>query len=363
MEYLVEFPKLNLEFNINPVALTIGNFSIQWYGVIIGLGMLLAMIYSFASAKKMNIDEDKLIDCIILGLIGGVVGARLYYIIFHPGEYLNEATFKDNFLKLINIHSGGLGIYGGLIGALLVGGITAKARKMNVASLFDQVALGFLIGQGIGRWGNFTNQEAFGSPTELPWGMASVNTGGVPVHPCFLYESIFCLLGFLLLHIFTRKFRRYDGQTFLLYIVWYGTVRFFIEPLRTDSLMIGSLKVSVLVSALCVLFGVIALIVFRKRTSLTGCGNEAIMEANGVVFGSVQREREAEKIRKEVSAESIVLKDDETEKVDSKDEVEEFVTDAADAAEETTELVDEESSESKKAEGEESQADKRSKPE
>lgn len=155
-------------------------------------------------------------------------------------------------------------------------------------------ALGFLIGQCIGRWGNFVNQEAFGRATDLPWAMYSENTvmevGGA-AHPCFLYESLWCLIGFILLHIFTRKFRRYDGQTFLLYVIWYGVGRFFIERLRTDSLLTPflDLRVSQLVAAVSVLAAVVLLIVFRNRTSLTGCGSKKVMELNHIDDGAAEQ--------------------------------------------------------------------------
>lgn len=278
--HFVEFPKLGLQFTINDTAFSIGSFQVKWYGIIIAVGFLLAMAYAAKSSKKMGIDMDRLFDAVIAGLIGGVIFARLYYVIFYPGD-----KYWNNPMEIFNIHSGGLAIYGGIIGALLFGGITAKLRKLNVFAVFDLVSLGFLIGQGIGRWGNFVNQEAFGTPTNLSWGMMSENTGGVPVHPCFLYESLLCLLGFVLLHIFTRKWRRYDGQTFLLYLVWYGFIRFFIEGLRTDSLIIPyvGLRVSQVLAGCCVLAGVILLIVFRRRTSLTGCGNKKVMEAVGLL--------------------------------------------------------------------------------
>lgn len=278
--HFVEFPKLGLQFTINDTAFSIGSFQVKWYGIIIAVGFLLAMAYAAKSSKKMGIDMDRLFDAVIAGLIGGVIFARLYYVIFYPGD-----KYWNNPMEIFKIHSGGLAIYGGIIGALLFGGITAKLRKLNVFAVFDLVSLGFLIGQGIGRWGNFVNQEAFGTPTNLPWGMMSENTGGVPVHPCFLYESLLCLLGFVLLHIFTRKWRRYDGQTFLLYLVWYGFIRFFIEGLRTDSLIIPyvGLRVSQVLAGCCVLAGVVLLIVFRRRTSLTGCGNKKVMEAVGLL--------------------------------------------------------------------------------
>lgn len=282
-KHIVEFPRLGLSFTVNEVAFSIGSFQVRWYGIIIAIGFLLAVLYASRSVKKMNIDMDRLIDVIIVGLIGGIVGARLYYVIFFPGT-----KYRDNPMEILKIHEGGLAIYGGLIGAMVCGCIMAKIRKLNIPAVLDIASLGFLIGQCIGRWGNFVNQEAFGSYTTLPWGMSSDNTRLVveegAVHPCFLYESLACLLGFILLHFFTRKLRRYDGQTFLLYIVWYGTFRFFIEGLRTDSLLLHfvNLRVSQVLAACCVLFGLIMLFVFRHKTSLSGCGSKKVMEGIGL---------------------------------------------------------------------------------
>lgn len=281
--YHVQFPKLNINIDINPKAFSIGSLSVQWYGVIIAVGFLLAFFYAMSCCKKFRINEDKLLDAIIIGIVGGIIGARAYYVIFYTGD-----QYIKNPISALYIWEGGLGIYGGIIGGLLCGALIAKLHKINVATVLDLAALGFLIGQCIGRWGNFVNQEAFGVETNLPWGMVSENTAKVAsgaVHPCFLYESLWCLLGFILLHIFSRKFRRYDGQVFLLYLIWYGTGRFFIEGLRTDSLITPMLpiRVSQLVAAVTVLAAVILLIVFRKKTSLVGCGSKKVMELNGIV--------------------------------------------------------------------------------
>lgn len=292
MTYNVTFPHLGLEFNINPVAFSIGSFHVYWYGIIIAAGFLLALIYASFSCKKMNIDINRLFDVVIVGLIAGVIFARLFYVVFYPGD-----KYWKNPLEIFQIHDGGLAIYGGIIGAVVFGSLMAKLRKLKVTAVLDIAALGFLIGQCVGRWGNFINQEAFGSATELPWGMHSENTAAVVdgnVHPCFLYESLLCLLGFVLLHFFTRRFRRYDGQTFLLYIVWYGACRFFIEGLRTDSLIIPgtSLRVSQVIAAACVVAGIILLVLFRHRTSLTGCGDRRVMEAVGLVESTALPEDE-----------------------------------------------------------------------
>ena len=192
--------------------------------------------------------------------------------------------------------------------------ITAKICKLRVPAVLDVAVLGFLIGQGIGRWGNFVNQEAFGSQTDLPWGMVSEGTQAVvngPVHPCFFYESVWCLLGFVLLHIFCRKFRRYDGQVFLLYLVWYGFGRFFIEGLRTDSLLTPffDLRVSQLVAAATVLAGVVLLIVFRNRTSLSGCGSAKVMAMNALKESVPEElvETEGDSVETAVDGESVEL--------------------------------------------------------
>ncbi len=282
MNHNITFPKLGLEFDVNTTAFSIGSFSVQWYGIIIACGFMLAILYGYAMAKKMSIDRDKFFDGIIVGLICGVVGARLYYCIFYPGD-----KYINNPLEILNIKEGGLAIYGGIIGGLLGGGITCKLRKLKVSACIDTAVVGFTIGQCIGRWGNFINQEAFGGATSLPWGMQSDATEKVvvgPVHPCFLYESLWMLLGFILLHLFTRYKRRYDGQTTLMYMLWYGIGRFFIEGLRTDSLTVPGLdiRVSQLISAAMVIVSVVLLIVFRKRTALTGCGSKEVMELNGL---------------------------------------------------------------------------------
>lgn len=315
MSHIVEFPKLGFSVTVNETAFSIGSFQVRWYGVIIAVGFLLAIIYASFSAKKMNIDMNRLTDAVIAGLIGSVICARLYYVIFYPGT-----KYWDNPIEILKIHEGGLAIYGGIIGAMVFGGIMAKIRKLKVAAVLDIASLGFLIGQCVGRWGNFVNQEAFGSATNLPWGMQSDNTALIvpnsPVHPCFLYESLLCLFGFILLHVFTRKFRRYDGQTFLLYIVWYGACRFFIEGLRTDSLMLPvvDLRVSQVVAAGCVLIGAALLFVFRHKTSLTGCGSKKVMEGVGLISdkASVETPIESEfsTIFGEDSIEDLSLEDD-----------------------------------------------------
>ncbi|MEE0930144.1 MAG: prolipoprotein diacylglyceryl transferase [Acutalibacteraceae bacterium] len=255
--YHVSFPELGINLDINN-KIEIGGLSIYWYGIIIATGLIIAVIYGSLNSKRLGISADKLLNCVIVGVITGIIGARLYYVIF------NWDYYGANPIKILAINEGGLAIYGGIIGALIGGLIVAKISKMNVPALLDVAAIGFLIGQGIGRWGNFFNQEAYGTATSLPWGMVSEGTNNIIVHPCFLYESLWCLLGVLVLHIFSHtKLRKYHGQIALIYLVWYGTERAVVEGLRTDSLYIPNteIRVSQAFSILIAIVGLISLIV------------------------------------------------------------------------------------------------------
>ncbi len=283
-ENQVVFPRLGLDFEISDTAFTVFGLEIKWYGIFITIGLLLAMIYAFKNMKSYGIDPDRAIDVIIGGVIGGIVGARAYYVI------LNWDSYSGDILSMFNLRNGGLAVYGGIIGAVLLGGLIAKIKKVRFLPLLDIAGAGFLLGQGIGRWGNFTNQEAFGCNTTSLFGMSSgkiqnwiaahgdsatLKAGEVmevtkPVHPCFLYESVWCILGFILLAVFAKKIRKFDGQIILTYAAWYGLGRFFIEGLRTDSLMIGSLRASQALAAVCVIVSVTLLIVTGFKVKRMG---------------------------------------------------------------------------------------------
>lgn len=263
--YNVTFPKLNLAFNINPVAFSFYGITVYWYGIILATGFITALIYTMKNSNRFGINKDKFLDCVIIGIITGIIGARLFYVIFFPGD-----QYIKNPISIFYINEGGIAIYGGIIGGLLGGILIAKLKKLNIPSSLDLASLGFLIGQAIGRWGNFTNQEAFGGPTSSIFGMVSQNTmieTSLPVHPCFLYESIWCILGFILLDVFARKYKYFNGQIFLMYIIWYGIERFFVESLRTDSLItpILGLKVSQVIAMLSVFIGIILIIIFKYK--------------------------------------------------------------------------------------------------
>lgn len=255
-----------MHFNIEPKAFSIGGFSVYWYGIIIGCGFLLAVIYAMKNAERYGLNKDRMLDVVLVVTPISILCARAYFCIFPYEDGTRINSFKEFFGIGSNEGFRGLAIYGAVIGAFVSGYFMCKLRKVKVLDMFDIAATGFLIGQSVGRWGNFFNQEAFGSPTGSNWfGMMSKETGNVFVHPCFLYESIWCLIGFFILNHFSKK-RKFSGEIFLMYGIWYGFGRFFIESLRTDSLMIGKIKVSMLVSALIFIVCLVLLIVLRKKT-------------------------------------------------------------------------------------------------
>lgn len=259
-----------IHLKLSPIAFTIpigkGHWDIYWYGIIIATGFLLALIYGLKNAGRYNLNPDRMLDVILVATPIAILSARAYYVIF-DGEKLNG--IGDFFGFGTSSGFAGLAIYGGVIGAFVSGALMCKLRNIKILDMFDVAAAGFLIGQGIGRWGNFVNQEAYGAFTGSSWwGMQSEKTisemGEGLVHPCFLYESIWCIAGFFILNHFSKK-RRFSGEISLMYCVWYGFGRGFIELLRTDSLMIGKLKVSCLLSFAVCIAGVAALAVMRRR--------------------------------------------------------------------------------------------------
>ena len=260
------------------------DITIKWYGVIIAFGFTLAVLFGGRMAYKWKMSLDKMVDVLIYGTLAGIVGARLYYV-FSKWDYYGE-----HLSEIPQIWNGGLAIYGGIIGGVLAAFIVCKVRKMNFWNLFDIASMSLLIGQGIGRWGNFTNQEAFGINTEMPWGMWSEKIADDIirnqalhaekgffvdpdkfVHPTFLYESVWCLLGVLVLYIICRKARKFSGQIALCYGIWYGVERTVVEGLRTDSLYIAgttirvSQALSMAISIVCAVLLVVLLIKFTKN--------------------------------------------------------------------------------------------------
>lgn len=299
MEWFADFARvtfggINTAFDVSSVfcEFNIGDkfFSIKWYGVIIAFGFTLAALFGGRIAYTWRINLSKMVDVLIYGTFGGIIGARAYYVIFQWDYY------SQNPAEIFQIWNGGLAIYGGIIGGILAAFITCKVEKINFYNLLDMVGMSLLIGQGIGRWGNYANQEAFGTFTNGNFGMMSkkvsayiashpdkfglegvadvnayIEENNLFVHPTFFYEFVWCMLGFLVLYIMLKKFRKFSGQLFLSYGIWYGLGRTFIEGLRTDSLYIGntSIRVSQLLSicivAVCSIILVAMLIKVKKH--------------------------------------------------------------------------------------------------
>ncbi len=246
MQYsMISFPSLGIEWD--PIrSFSIGPLNIHLYGLIIATGLLLAVLYACRRSRQFGLNEDTLTDGVLWVTPFAFLCARLYYCIF----YWDEGGYADNLLSVLYVWEGGLAIYGGVIGAALGIIVFCKVKKLSIGAVLDIVALGFLIGQTMGRWGNFFNREAFGAETDsfLRMGLYNTYTGVTEYHhPTFLYESVWNLAGFLCLHFLSKK-RRYDGQVALSYAAWYGLGRTFIEGLRTDSLYWGSFRVSQLLA-------------------------------------------------------------------------------------------------------------------
>lgn len=237
------------------VAFTLFGVDIMWYGILIAIGMVLAVIIALKEAKRLQITEDDILNIAIIGIPCGLIGARAYYVIF------NWSYYAGNISEILNFRGGGLAIHGGLIGGILAGFIYTKIKKLNFFKLADCVVLGIPLAQAIGRWGNYLNQEAHGGPTDLPWG---IMVDGVKVHPTFLYESIWDLGVFIFLMLFRKK-QKYEGQILVYYITLYSVGRFFIEGLRTDSLMLGPLRMAQVISLVFIILGIILNYILSKK--------------------------------------------------------------------------------------------------
>lgn len=288
MTNIVSFPGLGLEFELNRVAFTVFGHNIYWYGVIIAAGFLLAVIYGLHITPRFGMDPDKITDAIFVVVPMAIIGARLYYVIFNPAVCF-EADGSFSFLKMIAFWDGGLAIYGGVIATVVTAVIYCQVRKIDFWSGMDVTVYGLLIGQLVGRWGNFVNVEAYGGVTDLPWRMCSssianelwrdgfleseqmyqsVLNGELGVHPTFLYESLWNLLGLVLLILLMKRGRKFNGQMFLSYVIWYGLGRAVIEGLRTDSLyFFGTpIRSSQMLGIVSAAVG-IGLYILRRRTS------------------------------------------------------------------------------------------------
>ena len=287
MTNIVSFPGLGLEFELNRVAFSVFGHNIFWYGIIIAAGFLTAVVYSLRLAPRFSVDPDVITDAVLVTVPLAIVGARLYYVIFNPSVCFDNGSFS--LLRAAAFWEGGIAIYGGVIATVVTVLIFCRVRRVNFWSIMDVAVYGLLIGQMIGRWGNFVNVEAYGSVTGLPWRMSSASIanalwrdglletqaayqsvldGTLGVHPTFLYESLWNLLGFLLLVLLAKKGRKFNGQMFLSYVIWYGLGRAAIEGLRTDSLYFFStgIRASQMVGVVSAAAGIV-LFLFRLITA------------------------------------------------------------------------------------------------
>lgn len=239
----------------NQVAFSIFGIDVMWYGILIAAAIVLATFITYKRAPHHSIASDRILDFVLICVPAGIIGARLYYVAFNWEQY------SGDILKIINVRLGGLAIHGGLLFGLGAAVILCVIWKLRPFNVLDLAIPSIALAQSIGRWGNYFNSEAHGGPTDLPW---AVTIDGIGYHPTFLYESIWCLLLFFLL-IYVDDHRKFQGQTFLLYGILYSVERFFVEALRTDSLMLGPFKQAQVLSLTIILVFTIAYVMLYQR--------------------------------------------------------------------------------------------------
>lgn len=298
MSSQISFPGLSIPpFTVNPVAFSVGGIEIRWYGIIIVLGIIAGFSYAAFRAKQSGLSLDDMLDYVLVALPLGIICARLYYVVF-----FNDGSYKT-FYDVIAIWEGGLAIYGGVLGGLLGMFLVSRHKKNKFRAVLDCFAPGVMIGQIFGRWGNFFNAEAYGTLDHIdfpfigriftphfeenyPLRMVIENgfVGKIAVHPTFLYESVWNLLGLLLIHLFFNR-KRFDGEVALWYFAWYGFGRFFIEGMRDDSLMLGLFRVS----------QILALVLFAASIVLIVIGSKKAKKNAGILDGYITQFEKSDK--------------------------------------------------------------------
>ena len=292
--YEISFPGLGIDgLTIKSVAFTILGKDIMWYGILICIGMILAYLYAHSRAKFEGVKTDDLLDLGFFVILFGIVGARLYYVLFAPTSFIaSGGSFWENtwntIVNVVSIWNGGLAIFGGILAGFVTALVVAKIKKIHFSVIADILAPSVMIGQIIGRWGNFMNAEAYGNETTVPWrmGIRRISAEGlyassIEVHPTFLYESLWNLIGFILIAIFYKK-KKFNGQVFYFYMIWYGLGRAIIEGLRSDSLYIAgneNLRVSQILAAIVCITGIVLMTVnflkLRQKAVLSDA-NDAV---------------------------------------------------------------------------------------
>lgn len=296
----ISFPGLGIfDLDIPKVAFTLFGIEFRWYGLIIGIGFALAICLAVWLCKKAGENVDNLLDCIIFATPVAIIGARTYYV-------LQTLPYYESFWDYFKIWEGGLAIYGGVIGAVLTAFVFCSIKKISFPGMLDLAGAPFLLAQAIGRWGNFINQEAFGTETNLPFRMELLLGGQqVAVHPTFLYESLWNLLGVILLLVLFNH-RKWKGQVFTAYLGWYGFGRFFIEGLRTDSLMLSDhIRTSQWLSAILFIGAVVLMVVMHIRQKKIASEKEAYIP----VYAEAAEQMGVEETMEETKEETIEKED------------------------------------------------------
>ncbi len=296
----ISFPNLGLDFAINPVAFKIGTLEVYWYGIITALAFLVIIIGALKDSDKYGIIQDDLVDLILITSLVGIICARAFYVL------VNWNSFRNNLGDVYKIWTGGLAIYGGIIGGIITIYLFCRKRKISALKILDHLVVYFAFGQAIGRWGNFVNQELFGPNTNLPWAMTGDvirNTitrfpedfpgmaANLPVHPLFLYESLWNLIAFVVLLSF-RKRKKMDGEVFSLYMISYGLARFVIDSMRFD-LKVGTVNINRIIGLIFVIaFGVI--IIVRRSRKKEGIDEQASEGADSSIYREILQDIESQ---------------------------------------------------------------------
>ncbi len=304
----IEFPKLGIHLDVSPVAFTLGNIQVRWYGIIIAVGIMIALTLAMRQSKRFSIKEDDLIDMFLVALPVSIIFARLFFVVF------TWESYKNDFLGIFRIWEGGLAIYGAIIGAILSVYFFSRARKINTLDLCDFAVVYLPLAQAIGRWGNFFNQELYGTNTDLPWGMTGNRIQAFPdpgvngdllVHPTFLYESLMNIVVFIIL-LRIRKNRKVRGSVLASYLMFYSLVRFLTEFLRTDAFGVGSIRYNQVFAAAVFVASLVWLIYLFRRSQKEDKVDEPLAPSPyGAVLASLKEGDEASETEKKVETEAI----------------------------------------------------------
>jgi phosphatidylglycerol:prolipoprotein diacylglycerol transferase len=286
----ISFPIFGESFVIDPPRyITVFGFNVYLYGLFVTSGFILAALYLYKRRETLELTRDNVLDLVIMAVPCGLLGARIFYIIFNASDYFGPGKWQNMFA----LREGGLAVYGGVIGGAIAFYVYSRVKKVPVGKLWDAAGFGLLIGQATGRWGNFFNREAYGTETDLPWRMGlTAGARTIYVHPAFLYEMLWNAAGLILLHVFSGKYKRkYYGQYFLFYVAWYGFGRFMIEGIRIDSLFIQGtdIRISQLLAALSFSTAVVILL----RSHLRGYTSKEVLETQNSEINKDGGEKDA----------------------------------------------------------------------